>query len=68
MRRQPRPARAGRASAPLPETMVVQVTGTDPDGDAVARPAAWEQADGPPPLIFMRPEVPGRAALAPGER
>jgi ribonuclease R len=48
--------------------MVVQVTGTDPDGDALARPVAWEQADGPPPLIFMRPEVPGRAALAPGER
>jgi ribonuclease R len=48
--------------------MVVQVTGTDPDGDALARPVAWDSADGPPPLIFMRPEVRGRAALAPGER
>ncbi len=48
--------------------MVVQVTGTDPDGDALARPVAWDPDDGPPPLIFMRPEAPGRAALAPGER
>ncbi len=48
--------------------MVVQITGTDPDGDALARPAAWKPDDGPPPLIFMQPEPPGRAALAPGER
>jgi ribonuclease R len=48
--------------------MVVQVTGTDPDGDALARPVAWNPDDGPPPLIFMQPEAPGRAALAPGER
>ncbi len=48
--------------------MVVQITGTDPDGDALARPATWPADNGPPPQIFMRPEVPGRAALAPGER
>jgi len=47
---------------------VVQVTGTDPDGDAVARPASWDAANGPPPQIFMHPEPPGRPALAPGER
>ncbi len=47
--------------------MVVQVTGTDPDGDAIARPVGWE-GDGPPPLVLMAPEPRGRPALAPGER
>ena len=51
----------------LPEATVVQVTGTDPDGDPIARPVAWE-GDGPPPVVFMHPEPAGRAALAPGER
>jgi len=48
--------------------MVVQVTGTDPDGDAVARPVGWDSANGPPPLILMTPEQAGRPALAPGQR
>jgi ribonuclease R len=51
----------------LPETAVVAITGTDPDGDAVARPVGWD-AKGPPPLILMHPERPGRPALAPGDR
>ena len=68
MRRQPHSARLGRAPARLPETLVVQITGTDPDGDALARPVAWDAENGPPPLIFMQPEPRGRAALAPGER
>jgi ribonuclease R len=63
------PAGHKRFTAPgrLPEAMVVQVTGTDPDGDAIARPVGWE-GDGPPPLIHMAPEARGRPALAPGER
>jgi ribonuclease R len=52
----------------LPETAVVRVTGTDSDGDPVARPVTWDASLGPPPVIHMRPEQPGRAALAPGER
>ncbi|MDR3529473.1 MAG: ribonuclease R [Rhodopila sp.] len=52
----------------MPETAVVQVTGTDTDGDALARPVAWERSDGPPPLILMHPEPHGSPALAPGER
>jgi ribonuclease R len=44
------------------------VTGTDPDGDAIARPVSWDATDGPPPVIFMAAEPHGRAALAPGER
>ena len=63
------PAGHRRFSAPgrLPESMVVQITGTDPDGDAVARPVGWE-GGGPPPTVFMAPEPKGRPALAPGER
>lgn len=64
-----RPARRPRgAGGSLPETTVVQVIGTDPDGDAIARPVSWNSADGPPPLILMHPEQRGRPALAPGER
>ncbi|MCW3475703.1 ribonuclease R [Limobrevibacterium gyesilva] len=63
------PAGHRRFAAPgrLPDAMVVQVTGTDPDGDAVARPVGWE-GEGPPPTVFMAPEPRGRPALAPGER
>ena len=43
------PAGHRRFTAPgrLPDAMVVQVSGTDPDGDALARPVGWE-GDGPP--------------------
>ena len=57
-----------RHGALLPETAIVRITGTDRDGDALARPVAWEADQGPPPVIHMRPEQPGRPALAPGER
>lgn len=49
------------------ESAVVQVFGTDPDGDPLARPVEWE-GNGPAPLIVMHPEPRGRPALAPGER
>jgi len=63
------PAGHRRFASPgrLPDAMVVQVTGTDPDGDAVARPVEW-RGEGPPPMILMAPEPRGRPALAPGER
>ena len=51
----------------LPDATIVQITGTDPDGDAIARPVAWE-GDGPPPMVLMAPERRGEPALAPGER
>ncbi len=54
-----------RAPGRLPEAMVVRVTGTDPDGDAIARPVSWE-GDGPTPVVYMAREPGGRAALAPG--
>ena len=65
-------ASAGRRglSAPgrLPEMAVIEVTGTDPDGDPIARPLGWKAEQGRPPVIFMRPERAGQPALAPGER
>ncbi len=60
-------SRAGAASDRLPETTVILITGTDPDGDPVGRPLSWEGA-GPPPLVLMHPEQAGRPALAPGDR
>ncbi len=51
----------------LPDACVVVVTGTDRDGDPVAKPVDW-QGEGPPPVVFMQPERRGLPALAPGER
>ena len=51
----------------LPDQMVVRVTGTDRDGDAVARPVDWT-GEGPSPTVLMAPERRGNPALAPGER
>jgi ribonuclease R len=65
-----RPTRNGSGRRPagrLPETAIVLITGTDPDGDAIARPVQWDD-EGPPPLVLMAPEPAGRPALAPGER
>lgn len=63
------PAGHRRFAAPgrLPDAVVVQVTGTDPDGEAIARPVDW-QGEGPPPLILMRPERRDQPSLVPGER
>ncbi|SAY49449.1 Ribonuclease R [Komagataeibacter rhaeticus] len=63
----PAGARRFRVSDRLPESMVVQVTGTDADGDPIARPVQWD-GEGAPPIVFMHPELRGRTALAPGER
>jgi ribonuclease R len=66
------PAGHRRFSAPdrLADAIVVQITGTDPDGDAIARPVSWapSRTGERPPLILMAPEPRGRPALAPGER
>ncbi len=51
----------------LPDATVVQITGTDPDGDPVGRPVGWE-GGGPPPMVLMAPERRDAPALAPGER
>jgi ribonuclease R len=51
----------------LPEVTVVEVTGTDQDGEVLARPTAWEGA-GPPPRIYMAPDRRGTPAIGPGDR
>jgi ribonuclease R len=56
-----------REAGRLPETAVVEVTGIDRDGEALARPVVWE-GQGRPPIIFMMAEARGQAALAPGAR
>ncbi len=63
------PAGHKRFTAPgrLPDAMVVVVTGTDRDGEPLARPVEWRE-DGPPPQVLMLPEPRGQPALAPGEK
>ena len=63
------PAGHRRFAAPgrLPDATIVQVTGTDAEGDPIARPVQWD-GDGPPPMILMAPERRDTPALAPGER
>ncbi len=56
-----------REAGRLPETAVVEVTGIDRDGEALARPVVWD-GPGRPPVIFMHAEARGQAALAPGAR
>jgi ribonuclease R len=58
-----------RLGAPgaLPEYSVLVITGTDPDGEVLARPQLWK-SDSPPPLIYMAPDRHGTPALGEGER
>ncbi|MBW4024968.1 MAG: ribonuclease R [Proteobacteria bacterium] len=61
------PHAAPRVTGRTPDTLIVEITGIDSEGDPIARPAEW-RGDGPPPTIFMQPEARGQAALAPGQR
>ncbi|HVG82549.1 MAG TPA: ribonuclease R [Methylomirabilota bacterium] len=58
-----------RLAAPgaLPEYAVLVISGTDPDGEVLARPQVWK-GDAPPPLIYMAPDRHGTPALGEGER
>ncbi len=51
----------------MPETTIVEIFGTDLDGEPLARPTPWA-GRGKPPLIVMAPERRGQPALAPGEK
>ncbi|HET9147392.1 MAG TPA: ribonuclease R, partial [Acetobacteraceae bacterium] len=60
-----------RETGRLPETAMVEITGTDRHGEALARPiadAGGKPAVRRPPIIFMMPERRGQPALAPGAR
>jgi len=69
-------ARSARRQAPAendahavhpPDTEIVEIFGTDADGEPLARPLAWK-GSGRKPLVVMAPERRGQPALAPGER
>ncbi|MGE5478572.1 MAG: hypothetical protein ACM3Q1_18115, partial [Bacteroidales bacterium] len=51
----------------LPEVAVVEITGTDTDGELIARPVAWEE-EGRPPRIFMAPWRKGDIVVGVGDR
>ncbi len=61
--------RGRRLSQPgvLPEVTVVEITGTDSDGEVLARPVQWK-GDGDPPVIYMAPDRHGTPALGRGDR
>ncbi|HWC62797.1 MAG TPA: RNB domain-containing ribonuclease, partial [Rhizomicrobium sp.] len=50
----------------LPEMTVVEISGTDSDGELMARPVNWESSE-EPPLIYVAPPKEG-TALAKGAR
>jgi ribonuclease R len=51
----------------LPEVGVVEITGTDTDGELIGRPVAWEE-EGRPPRIFMAPWRKGEVVAGVGDR
>ena len=64
-RKPARPSFAARQR--LAEQAIVQISGVDRDGEAIARSVDWA-GEGPSPQIFMAPEARGQPALLPGER
>ncbi len=56
----------GRATA-LPSVAVIEISGTDLDGELLARPTNWPD-DVPMPTIHMAPDRASRAAVAIGDR
>jgi ribonuclease R len=50
----------------LPETLLIEISGTDDDGEVLARPLNWDSQEEPPP-IYVAPPKEG-AAPGPGDR
>jgi ribonuclease R len=57
----------GRRSRALSEVLVLDVIGTDVDGEVLARPAAWDPEEAPP-TIYVGPAGPGTPAVGVGDR
>ncbi|MBI5162635.1 MAG: ribonuclease R [Magnetospirillum sp.] len=51
----------------LPDVGVVEIVGTDTDGELLARPIAWEE-EGRPPRVFMAPARHGDVVVGVGDR
>lgn len=60
--------RGQRYTAPyaLPSVTILEIYGTDDDGELLAKPLNWD-ADTPPPTIYMVPDKTGQPALGIGE-
>ena len=58
---------AGRDGHDLPRVLVVEVTGSDADGELLARPQSWRREE-TPPTIYLQAERRGRPALTAGDR
>jgi ribonuclease R len=53
--------------AALPDATVIVMTGTDSDGELLAKPLVWRE-EGPPPRIFVAPVKAGEPPLGVGDR
>jgi ribonuclease R len=51
----------------LPNVGVIEVTGTDIDGELVAKPTVWDE-DTPPPVIYVMPNKKPGTAMGRGDR
>jgi ribonuclease R len=51
----------------LPEVSMIEVSGTDADGELLGRPVVWH-GEGAPPVVYLAPERRGTPALALGDR
>ncbi|MEO8302320.1 MAG: ribonuclease R [Rhizomicrobium sp.] len=50
----------------LPEVGIIEITGTDSDGETLARPLAWDSNEAPPTIYLIPPKDGG--APGPGDR
>jgi ribonuclease R len=55
-----KPKRGLTSRGELPPTTVIEIAGTDSDGEVLARPVPWE-SDAPPPVIHVAPPKQGGA-------
>ena len=55
-----KPKRGLTSRGELPPTTIIEITGTDSDGEVLARPVIWK-SDAPPPLIHVAPPKQGGA-------
>ena len=64
----PEAKRGGGESGVLPRVGVIEITGTDINGEVIARPVKWPE-DTAPPIIYLAPDRrPGLPAPGQGER
>ena len=59
--------RSKRHNDRLPRVTVIEVAGTDDDGEVLARPVRWE-SEAPPPRIYLAPGRRGGPAPGTGDR